>query len=163
MYLEASLSTVLLIFGLQAQLREGKNRFSPSLRYARRPKKCFIRCSQRLHDTSNHIKIWFSFDLRYFRKIKYDTNPCNLLKTELVRYGLFLYKFNLYRFYWFSSIVRLWNYHKTKVNKILMRFNVFWSVFKYRIIDFWPSGTTWEGKNRFSPSLRYARRPKNVL
>ena len=49
-----------------------------------------MKCLQRLHDTSNRIKIWFSFDLRYFLTIKYNTNSCKLLKTEKVQH-FFLY------------------------------------------------------------------------
>ena len=45
----------------------------------------------------------------------------------------------------FLSIVRLRNYHKSKENQILMRFDVFGSLLENPIIDFWPSGTTWGG------------------
>ena len=85
--------------------------------------KSIIGYSKRLPKTSNRIKIWFSFDLRYFQTTTIDTNLCKLLKTELVRYGLFLYKFNLYRFLSLVSCGAS-NYHKSEVNQILKRFDV---------------------------------------
>ena len=98
-------------------------------------KECIIRCLQRLHDTSNRIKIWFSFDLRYFQTTTIYINLCKLLKTELVLYGLFLYKFNLYWFYRFLSLVGLQNYHKSDVNQIWMQFDVSWSLCELKSVQ----------------------------
>ena len=98
-------------------------------------KECIIRGLQRFHDTSNRIKILFSFYLWYFQTTTIYINLCKLLKTELVLYGLFLYKFNLYWFYRFLSLVGLQNYHKSDVNQIWMQFDVSWSLCELKSVQ----------------------------